>query len=46
MMAGNGDAAKGSMEVHVRTYDRMISMFKIGSVLVALIAALVIWLIS
>ena len=45
-MAANGKVEKGSLEAHVQTYGGMISAFKVGSVIVALIAALVIWLIA
>ncbi|TXC72974.1 aa3-type cytochrome c oxidase subunit IV [Sphingomonas ginsenosidivorax] len=34
------------MNAHVTTYDKVIAMMKWGSVAVAIIAALVIWLIA
>ena len=40
-MAGNGD-----IKAHIGTYDRMIGMMKYGALAVAIIAALVIWLIA
>jgi len=42
---GSG-AIKDDMGSHVRTYDRMIRMFKVGGIAVALVTALVIWLIA
>jgi hypothetical protein len=45
-MAARGKVEKGSLEAHARTYGGMISVFKVGSVIVALIAAMVIWLIA
>jgi hypothetical protein len=41
VMAGNGD-----MKAHVSTYSSVIGMLKWGTVACAVIAALVIWLIS
>jgi hypothetical protein len=40
-MAGNGD-----IKAHVSTYDRMIGLMKYGAIVVALVTALVIWLIA
>ncbi|MBM6576802.1 MAG: aa3-type cytochrome c oxidase subunit IV [Sphingomonas sp.] len=40
-MAGNTD-----LNAHVASYDRMIGMMKWGSVGVAIIVAIVIWLIA
>ena len=40
-MAGNSD-----LKAHVHTYDRMIGLLKWGSVAVAVIVALVLWLIA
>ncbi len=39
-------AGDGNMNAHVTTYDKVITMMKWGSVAVAIIAALVIWLIA
>lgn len=41
-----GKVERGSLEPHVRTYSGMIGMLKWGAVAVAVIVALVIWLIA
>lgn len=41
-----GEMSRASMDAHVRTYSGMIGMLKWGAVAVAVIVALVIWLIA
>ena len=44
-MAAN-DTGSGDMKAHVATYDRMIGMLKWGSIGIALLVGVVIWLIA
>lgn len=44
-MAAN-ETGTGDMKAHVATYGRMIGMLKWGAVVVALLVALVLWLIA
>ncbi len=39
-------ASDGNMKAHEATYDKVTAMMKWGSVAVAIVAALVIWLIA
>ncbi|WP_375390839.1 aa3-type cytochrome c oxidase subunit IV [uncultured Sphingomonas sp.] len=45
-MAGDSDTPPTDMDFHVQTYGSVIAMLKWGAVAVAIIAALVIWVIS
>ncbi|WP_267432781.1 aa3-type cytochrome c oxidase subunit IV [Sphingomonas sp. GM_Shp_1] len=44
-MAAN-DTGTGEMKAHVATYGLLINMLKWGSVVVALLVAIVLWLIA
>jgi len=44
--ATGGKPEKKSLDAQVRTYGGMISVFKWGGVVIALVVALVIWLIA
>ncbi|MDQ1157491.1 hypothetical protein QE385_001818 [Sphingomonas sp. SORGH_AS 950] len=44
-MAAN-ETGTGDMKAHVATYDRMIGMLKWGSIGVAILVAIVLWLIA
>jgi hypothetical protein len=44
--SSNGPVDRGSIEPHVRTYDRVIGILKWGTIACVLVAALVIWLIA
>ena len=46
MAENGGKVERGSLAVHVKTYDGVIGLLKWGAVAVAIIAALVIWLIA
>ena len=43
---GHGPIEKPSLQAHVRTYDGVIALFKWGTIVSVVIAALVIWLIA
>lgn len=48
-MAGNNtgiDGGTGGMKAHVATYDLMIGLLKWGAVAVAILVAIVLWLIA
>lgn len=48
-MAGNDTGIAGStgeMKAHIATYDLMIGMLKWGAVAVAILVAIVLWLIA
>ena len=43
---GDNGVDRGSLTAHVQTYDGVIALLKWGAVAAAIVAALVIWLIS
>ncbi|WP_343526081.1 aa3-type cytochrome c oxidase subunit IV [Sphingomonas sp.] len=44
-MAAN-DTGTGDMKAHVATYDLLIAMLKWGSIVVAILVAIILWLIA